>query len=414
MKLLKRLRGERGQVIIMFIGIFAIITVIGLITLDFGLWFSERRGAQTDADLPALAGVAELTVLEPGPDEEAAAILQAEQFLGRNDESGNASLAEPVLVDDSCFSDDPRDKPGLLDSVTVNVNHDSRAFFGEILGIEAPDIGAHAKACAGSLWEAEGIFPIAVPMQGNNSDCFDIDPDGDPIPVYGSTCAMAVGGGQGSSGETGTIKLFNDYELTCSDQTTGGNKTVRAEVEAGGANTTCSVGDLVYPQTGVGSNPLRTSLQILLEKEGEPEYTCDEDYPYGPDPPYALPDNGHDEFLEVVEQEKGDPWPSATACFARRECDSPRLVQLIIINSYDDQGNDPSEIIAFANFFIEGCELVDDSVEPPIVLEFSNTCDIQGQQGQVRIRGLFVNILETNGPIGPRNNFGTAAIALVE
>ena len=414
MKLLKRLRGERGQVIIMFVGIFAIITVIGLITIDFGLWFSERRGAQTDADMAALAGAQELMVLEPTSADADEAKAKAADFVGYNNESGNASLAEPVLVDDSCFSDDPMDKPGVLDSVTVNVNHDSRALFGEIFGIEAPDIGAHAKACAGSLWESEGLFPIGVPMQGNNSDCFDTDANGDPIPIYGSTCAMAVGGGAGSSGETGTIKLFNDGQLTCSSSTTGGGSTLLDEVEAGRANTTCSVGDLVWPKTGVGSNPLRKSLQILLEKEGEPEYTCDEDYPYGPNPPYALPDNGHDEFLEVVEQEEGDPWPSATACFARRDCDSPRLVQLIIIDSYDDKGNNPSEIIAFANFFIEGCELVDDKVEPPIVLEFSNTCDIKGQQGQVRIRGLFVNILETSGPIGPRNNFGTPAIALVE
>jgi hypothetical protein len=406
MKLLKRLRGERGQVIIMFVGIFTIITVIGLITIDFGLWFSERRGAQTDADLPSLAGAAELTVLEPGPGEVAEAIAQAEDFLARNDEAGNAWLAEPVLVDDSCFSDDPRDKPGLPDSVTVNVNHDSRALFGEIFGIEAPDIGAHAKACAGSLWEAEGLFPIGVPMQGNNSDCFDTDANGDPIPIYGSTCAMAVGAGQGSSGETGTIKLFNGGELTCSSSTTGGGRTLRDEVEAGGANTTCSVGDLVWPKTGVGSNPLRQSLKTLIDQEAtDPAYRCDEDFGDG---------DTHDQFLEVVVQERGEPYPSADAEFAPRECDSPRLVQLIMIDSYDVQGNAPSEIIAFANFFIAGCERVDLSVQPPLVLEFSETCDIHGQQGHIRMRGEFVYILQTSGPIGPRNNFGTPAIALAE
>jgi len=414
MKLLKRLRGERGQVIIMFVGIFAIITVAGLITLDFGLWFSERRGSQTDADLSALAGAAELTVLDPTSADADEAKVKAAEFVGYNNESGNARLEGPVVVDDSCFSDNPDDKLGLPDSVTVNVHHDSRTFFSDVFGFITPDIGAHAKACAGSLWEAEGLFPIAIPMQGNNSDCFDTDAQGDPIPIYGSACAMAVGAGQGSSGETGTIKLFNDGELTCSDQTTGGKNVVKKEVENGGANTTCSVGDLVYAEPGVGSTPLRTALQDLLMKEGDPEYTCDEDYPYGPDPPYALPDNGHDEFLEVVEQTGGDPWPSATAEFAPRDCDSPRLVHLIMIDSYDEQGNQPSEIIAFANFFIDGCELVDDSVEPPTVLEFSNICDIKGHQGQVRIRGQFVYILDTNGPIGPRNNFGSAAIALVE
>jgi len=405
MRSTRRLSEERGQALIMFAAVFTVLLIVGAVAVDVGLWLSERRGAQTDADLPALAGAAELTVMEPGSAEAAAAVAFAEDFVERNDESGNASLSEPVLVDDSCFSDDPRDKPGLPDSVTVHVRHDTRALFGQFFDLAVPDIGAHAKACAGSLWEAHGLFPIAVPMVGNNSDCFDTDAYGDPIPIYGSTCGMAIGASQGSSGETGTIRLFNDGELTCSVRNTGGGRTVLDQVEAGGANTWCSIGDLVYPKTGVGSHPLRQSIQTLLAKEAEPEYLCDETFGDS---------SGQDEFLEVVEQEKGDPWPSATAQFALRECESPRLVTLIIIDAYDVQGNDPSEIIAFANFFIEGCDLVDDTVVPRVVLQFSNTCDIQGHQGQVRVRGYFVNILDTDGPIGPRNNFGTPAVALVE
>jgi hypothetical protein len=400
---LKSVAGERGQTIIMFAGIFTVLLIMGVVAVDFGLWLSERRGAQTDADLPALAGAAELTVLDPGPAEEAKAVDSTEKWLKWNDESGNASLAEPVLVDDSCFSDDPRDRPGVPDSVTVRVRHDTRTLFGRFFDMAVPVIGAHAKACAGSLWQAKGLFPIAVPMVGNNSDCFDKDADGNPIPIYGSTCGMAIPAGAGSSGETGTIRLFNEGELTCSDSTTGGGTTLRDEISAGGANTTCSIGDLVWPKTGAGgSQPNVKAIQDLLGKESQPGYVCDEQFGDG---------DGHDEFLEVLHQIGGDLWPSATAVFARNDCDSPRLVQLIIINTYDDKGNEPSPIIAFANFFIEGCDRVDTS---GAVLESSNTCDIKGKQGQVRIRGQFVNILQTSGPIGPRNNFGTPAVALVE
>lgn len=399
-------RRERGQVVILFVALFTAIAVIAAIVVDFGLWFSERRGAQKDADLAALAGAWELIDVTPGPEDADAAMAAAEAMLGANNQTENASLARPVVVDDSCFASDPRDTSGVPDSVTVDVRHRSRSLFASIFGLLAPDIGAHAKACAGSLYQAEGLFPIAVPMTGNNSDCFTRDASGKPVPVFGSTCAMALGAGQGSSGETGTIRLFNDGSLECSARTTGGNRELLDEVRQGGANTTCSIGDLIYPQTGVGSNPLRSAVRDLLSLETQAGYLCDERF--GTDA------NVNDDFLEVVEQIRGAPWPSTTAVFAHRDCVSPRLVQLIIIDAYDTQGNQPSEILAFANFFIAGCERVDDSVSPPRVLEFSNTCELQGQQGQIRLRGLFVNILETNGPVGPRNNFGTPAIALVE
>ena len=57
---IRRLSGQEGQAIILFVGIITIILAIGAISVDFGIWFSERRGAQTDSDLISLAGVYEL------------------------------------------------------------------------------------------------------------------------------------------------------------------------------------------------------------------------------------------------------------------------------------------------------------------------------------------------------------------
>ena len=56
----KRIRSvswERGQAIILFVGLFTVILLMAAIVIDFGLWFSERRGAQKDADATALAAV---------------------------------------------------------------------------------------------------------------------------------------------------------------------------------------------------------------------------------------------------------------------------------------------------------------------------------------------------------------------
>ena len=72
-RIISKLQEQRGQVIIMFVGLFTAIAVIGVITVDFGLWFSERRGAQTDVDMAALAGVQELakdlSVAPGGPED---------------------------------------------------------------------------------------------------------------------------------------------------------------------------------------------------------------------------------------------------------------------------------------------------------------------------------------------------------
>jgi Flp pilus assembly protein TadG len=56
--------GERGQAIIMFVGIITIIFVIAAMVIDFGLWFAERRAAQRAADLAAMAGSQDLAYEE--------------------------------------------------------------------------------------------------------------------------------------------------------------------------------------------------------------------------------------------------------------------------------------------------------------------------------------------------------------
>lgn len=53
-------RGERGQVLILFVGVFTVILMIAAVVIDFGLWFSERRSVQQAADFAALAGAQDL------------------------------------------------------------------------------------------------------------------------------------------------------------------------------------------------------------------------------------------------------------------------------------------------------------------------------------------------------------------
>src|SRR3972149_4866634 len=51
---------EVGQALILWVLAATIIFAIGAITVDFGLWLTERRGAQKDADAATMAGAFEL------------------------------------------------------------------------------------------------------------------------------------------------------------------------------------------------------------------------------------------------------------------------------------------------------------------------------------------------------------------
>ena len=92
MKLLRRLNEERSQLMIFFVGLFSVITVVGVMTIDFGLWFSERQGVERAADLAALAGSQSLLRHtgqpdDPGPGpiaDQTAAINDACEWAARN------------------------------------------------------------------------------------------------------------------------------------------------------------------------------------------------------------------------------------------------------------------------------------------------------------------------------------------
>ena len=145
--------------------------------------------------------------------------------------------------------------------------------------------------------------------------------------------------------------------------------------------------------TGVGSVPQTQAIEDLLQTEGE----CDG--------LYGNPSDGFDDFLEVVSATSGDATPSPGTVFAERACESPRLVSLLIVEQFGQQGNPPMPILAFASFFISGCQNEDG---------FSRTCDLPGGQGQVRLVGFFINILDTRGTVGEINQWSPKRVILTE
>ena len=398
---LRKLGSQSGQAIILFVGIFTIIAIVGAIVIDFGVWFSERRGAQTDSDLISLAGAYEL--LDPnGTFADVDAATQISALDNGIDPVGDLqNLAVWSLEFPDGYETDPEychnpanhDPDGRLNTVVLDVNHDSRAFFAEFFGLTAPDIGAHACARAGSLKTTSGLKPWAVPRL--TSDCFMEDADGNYVPIFGAECIFRIN----EPSQVGSIRLGPDEGDACSGPGSGGLNVYRENIIEG-SPAICEAGeDYIDTEPGLQPNPTKLALQEMLSNEGE----CD-----------ALEVNqfkttfmdGFDDFDESFDPTLGIPGPSET--FTAKACETPRLISLVIIDEFDGTGFDSVPILGFASFFFEACEVLDGDV----VIEVSRDCNFSGVSFQ--IKGFFMNYLTLEGKIGAFDEFGTKVIRLAE
>jgi hypothetical protein len=341
---------------------------------------------------------------------QAAAVQAAYDWAQRN-EVPPEDVHNLEVANTGCFGVSP-----VLDSVSADAEHHSKALFATIWNLAAPEIGAHGRACLGSIVSAEGLLPVGVQIEGFDSECWeDVNGDGFEDPLFGQECTLTFGGGDFTSGEGGALNLYNDGSLNCSGNNTGGGRTYRDEIAAGGAETTCWVlpeGETcdsfpqgcVWPQTGNLVGQERQGYFDLIASEG----ACDAEYGDG---------NGIDDFDEVVELVSGGPEPGPTTVYAERDCDltqeevqrSPRLVSLIIIDEFSAQGNPARPIRAFAGFYIKQCENPDTG-------QVSLICNFRaiGNPGHVYITGQFINIVVTNGQVGAINAWSPRKIILTE
>jgi hypothetical protein len=422
-RIISRLQEQRGQVLIMFIGIFTVIAVVGLVVVDFGLWFSERRGAQTDADMSALAGaqayVADLT-------DTAGAFDDAVEWAVKNG-------VDPAKIDPSntsnCSAGNSCVDVGIgncygngtdtaMPWVESDIRHNTRTLFGRFFELAVPDIGATARACVGSPRTAIDLSPFGVqtgfvtdpscPDYGQPlSNCLepDTDPDhpGRTRPVYGAVCILKTGaqnpGCQNTGGQRGQLTLG---ELDC-EQTSA--NTLRHDFHYG-AKAGCSVDQEVNTGTGNLVGLLR-GLQDRLSEEG----LCDQLSPTGGD--------GYDDFDEVFSLVGAAPpiVPSADNVFSLNECSitnecsdghthtyTPRVLDLVLIDQLE-QGEQTATITGFAGFYVIGCVDDDDAEQTKADIEddltnigpFLNRCDPVGAQDD--ILGIFVEKLAP--PLNP-------------
>ncbi|MEE8543509.1 MAG: hypothetical protein V3S94_06590, partial [Gammaproteobacteria bacterium] len=365
------------------------------IAVDVGLFLSERRGAQSDADFVALSGA--WALLDPGATE-ADAEAAANAALVANDEQLNASIFG-VQVD------------LVAGCVSVDVRHDSKPLFFAIFGLGSPDIGAHAKACTGAANVPGDLVPIQI--VDNPGDCFTTD----EIPIFTSMCGIEMAAQNGDPRGILDLEAPGGY---CSYSPGAGEIT---DLLADGATGICLINENEPPSCDPNNNgPWYDCVAI---QDGNPKKVLDGIYArLSRDGDCDGDGNGVDDFDETVDlifdsDPPGDPF---TSIYGAHDCSSadgmqksPRLVTLFVLEDEPGPGNGGYPIIAFAAFYIAGC-----AHESEVVVSESDLGDrycgpSYPEPGHAVVYGRFVNLIFTGSGISVPTDQTTAfGIALVE
>jgi hypothetical protein len=361
--------------------------------VDLGLWLSERRGAQADADFVALAGAWELlnpSATQSDVQQAADSILRANQE--ETDASGNGT-AELVNLSISG------------DCVEADVRHSSISLFSGIFGIFAPDIGAHAKACAGATNAPPGIVPIEV--NTHMADCF----ESNGTPKFDSLCPMDFDASGSNPRGLLDLEAPDDY---CSDSSGSGNLYKFIEW---GATGTCLVSEPPYSCDPVTEGPWYDCVAVqngnptrvvrAVEQRVGREGACDSD------------NSRVEEFDETVET----VFSGTPGLYEPRDCDtsqqgaqiSPRLVGVIVLKQPPTSSDAGNPIHAFASMYIVGCSWEPPSQTPPdLDPDCANRPSGSGS-GHAIVYGRLVNmVVENSGTGSPTNSTTSFSISLEE
>ncbi len=364
----RRNQTERGQVLILSVLAITVVFVVGAIAVDIGLWVSERRGSQTDADFLALSGAWELLDSNASVADVNTAVNAA---LTANDGELNLTLQNPPDVDltERC--------------VGVDVDHESTPLFFRIFGLLEPEIGAHARACAGPV---SGGNLIPLQLDNDTAPCFVNEQ-----PVLSQLCPLEFGaqGGPNGNNPRGILDLEADPGW-CSNDTGDGDIENLIEWGTAGpclinAASTCPSThqwiDCAATQTG---NPKKVldGTAARLARDG----ACDTN------------GNGIDDFDEtvilIVDNSPSGAGPEDI--YGPRDCDastdgvqmSPRIVSIIVFEEYPASNNTPYPIVGIASVYIAGCAPKDQVVNS--VDDLNRDCTNPSTMTPGSLEGLFV------------------------
>lgn len=333
--LFNHIRGQRGQVLIMGVGVMAISLGVIMIAVDVGWWLRDKRDAQNDADSIALAAVQEIG--DPAKrDLAVAAGLDWADFNGVDPSTEMAMTPEDCpdgeIQGKFCFIDrnDPPD--GLDDMVRVKVSRRSTSFIAGAFGVTSPILSPAAAAAKIRAYGA-CVLPWAIDAVIEEPDAYEevwgvLDPDLgiETLFVFQLSPGGGFAGQDGASGNFGALGVYgaNDKDYTdtiineCGSQGQTACNSDQQVVTPDDPTLDCDI------QTG---NLGGTTNKALSERADR----------YDEVPPYRDCDAGS--YDEAVDQ--------APSCPAR-------LVVLAIIKDFPSSGSESIEIYGIANFYIAG------------------------------------------------------------
>lgn len=133
---------ERGQTAVMMLLFLTVCLCFMAVVIDGGMFFFERRDMQGTADAAALAAVREL------PTSVTNATAAANSYVSEKNSLANGNLRSMVLSDANR-------------RVQVTVGKAGTTNFGQLLGIDSPEIAASATARVQMMGPRPGMLPFA-------------------------------------------------------------------------------------------------------------------------------------------------------------------------------------------------------------------------------------------------------------
>jgi hypothetical protein len=204
--LIDSIRCQRGQVVVVAVGVMALSLGAIMISVDAGWWLRDKRDAQNDADAIALAAVQEIG----DPSQRTVAELAGEDWAVANGIDPSTEMAPPDCTDGDlqgnfCFID--RNSDGDDDKVRVKVSRPSNSFIAEALGVTSPTLNPPAAAATVYV-TAACVMPWGIQGTDDPATRFGLDDLYPPDHLYVFQEHGDFAGD--SSGNFGSVSLYGE------------------------------------------------------------------------------------------------------------------------------------------------------------------------------------------------------------
>lgn len=218
---------ESGNVMVLVALSMVVFCGFAALVIDVGGLYLQHQRAQAAADAGALAGADTLVPVTPTSAAVAASVASAANTALHMAQSNDAVPAFTARADANS------------ETVTVTGKQTVPLTFARILGFPSAKVQVSSKAELGTLSQAVGVVPIAVPNQNFQ---------------YGQQVCLSQSAGNGSSGNYGYLDFSGK-----------GSNGLEYDIEHG-YDFPLSVGEQVDTKTGMNTGPVENAITYRMSE----------------------------------------------------------------------------------------------------------------------------------------------------